>query len=137
MRQIAPTPEILFRLVDHLSYKPGWRVELIDCDRGQGSEGLTLIITTNTTDSYHHERRRHVNHLFIVPAAAYDERSWQRWLLDRYIDVESHEACEFFTIDGDKPYAPSHGPGNDPYMIREVGTDTDRRLSFKGVLNPT
>lgn len=68
------------------------------------------------------------------PPATYDQRSWRRWLFDRILDVEKHEAMEFFQVAGRRPYAPSHGPGNDPYMIREVGTDTDQRTSFRGDL---
>ena len=36
-----------------------------------------------------------VVHYFPVPPAAYNEESWKRWLLDRLIEVETHEACEF------------------------------------------
>lgn len=137
MRQEAPFPEDLAALVDGWHYKPGWEIDLYeDYDRGQGSRGLTLVITTKTADSYHPERSKRVNHLFIVPAAAYDKRSWQRWLLDQHLLIESHEACEFYEIDGVKPYAPSHGPGNDPYMIREIGTDLDVRTAFTGNVNP-
>lgn len=132
MRQTAPYPELLASLVNRCTYRRGWRVELRDMDRDQGSIGLTLIITTNTVNSYNHDEPMRVNHLFIVPAAAYDERSWRRWLFERFVDVETHEAMEFFTIDLDKPFAPSHGPGNDPYLVREIGTDTDRRTSFRG-----
>jgi len=153
MRQVAPYPETLARLVDALAYKPGWTFTLTDIDRGQGSEGLTLDIVTLTVNSYHPEDTHYrVHHYFIVPAAAYDERSWRRWLLDRLLEVESHECCEFFRFeyhgefvkrDGERtavvverPYAPSHGPGNDPYLIREVGSKLDARTSFRGVVNP-
>lgn len=133
MRQEAPYPEALRKLVCDLAYKPGWDFGLSsDMDRGQGSAGLTLIIDITTSNSYHPEQVIRVRHLMPVPPAAYDARSWQRWLLDQFLLVERHEACEFFTIGGEKPYAPSHGPGNDPYLVREVGTDTDRRTSFRG-----
>jgi hypothetical protein len=136
MRQEAPYPDTLNELVDALRYKPGWRFDLYQLDRGQGSVGLTLVITIDTPDSYQPERTITVAHYMPVPPAAYDARSWRRWLLEQVLLVERHEACEFFTIAGDKPYAPSHGPGNDPYLIREVGTDEDRRTSFRGELNP-
>jgi len=76
-----------------------------------------------------------VNHYMPVPPAAFDERSWRRWLFDQCLLVERHEAMEFFAIDDERPYAPSHGPGNDPYIVREVGTETDQRTSFRGELN--
>jgi hypothetical protein len=69
-----------------------------------------------------------------VPPAAYDRRSWQRWLFEQFRLIESHEAAEFFQIGGERPYAPSHGPGHDPYMIREVGTVEDQRTTFRGEL---
>lgn len=136
MAQAAAYPEALGQLVEQCTYRSGWLVALRDMDRGQGSIGLTLVITADTVNSYRHDEPMRVNHLFIVPAAGYDERSWRRWLFDRFVDVETHEAAEFFTLDGDKPYAPSHGPGNDPYLIREVGTDLDQRTSFRGEVNP-
>lgn len=170
MKQTAPDPEILHELVDALTYRPGWRFELRDIDRGQGSEGLTLVITTSGYNSYHRpaqypHRWDHegvcldcgepfpckayrfdsqrddsptgpycVNHFMPVPPASFDERSWRRWLFEQCLLVERHEACEFFTIRTDKPYAPNHGPGNDPYIVAELTTDEARRTSFRGIV---
>lgn len=136
MRQTAPYPQPLADLVADLVYKPHWRFELVDEDRGQGSAGLTFIAFVTCPDSYHPEKLRSVAHYFIVPAAAYDERSWRRWLFDRLLDVERHEAMEFFQVGDEKPYAPNHGPGRDPYTVHEVGTDEDRRTSFRGEVKP-
>lgn len=133
MRQIAPDPELLRGLVEQLRYKEGWRTWLEDLNRGQGSEGLTLIIQRSGPDSYHPERELRVNHYMPVPPAAFDVRSWRRWLLEQFLLVERHEACEFFQIGGERPYAPSHGPGNDPYLVRELGTVEDAETSFRGV----
>ncbi len=132
MRQEAPYPTALAALVARLSHRPGWEVTLEDRDRGQGSKGLTLCVLVETVDSYDHANPIRVMHYHIVPAASYDTRSWRRWLFERLRDVDTHEAMEFFTVGGDKPYAPSHGEGNDCYLIREVGTDLDRRTSFRG-----
>ena len=145
MRQAAPYPDLLAALVRRLHYRPGWTFRLVDHDRGQGSEGLTLVITTLGYDSYHPEWGEHyrVNHYMPVPPAAFDERSWQRWLFDQLLLVERHECMEFFVLcsepggeDHVRPYAPSHGPGNDPYIVREIGTDLDRRTSFRGDIEP-
>lgn len=134
MRQVAPDPEILHDLVEQLTYKPGWTFTLVDMDRGQGSEGLTLDIVTLGYNSYRPEwgETYRVHHLMPVPPAAFDERAWRRWLLEQLLLVESHECCEFFQVAGDRPYAPSHGPGNDPYLVRELGTELDVRTSFRG-----
>jgi hypothetical protein len=155
MRQVAPDPEVLHRLVETLVYKPGWRFVLADIDRGQGSEGLTLDIITRGYDSYHPDRGENyrVHHYMPVPPAAFDERSWRRWLFEQLLLVERHEACEFFRFECDtpnrvgteilgtnhhveRPYAPHHGPGNDPYIVFEHGSDIDVRTSFRGEVNP-
>lgn len=151
MRQEAPYPAILARLVASLGYKAGWRFQLVDdLDRDQGSRGLTLVINITGPNSYRPWEKISVNHYMPVPPAAYDERSWRRWLFDQVLLVERHEACEFFLLHVDeaggladldsgyaqRPYAPSHGPGNDPYLIREVGTELDARTSFRGVAKP-
>lgn len=136
--QTYPFPVELVRLVDACVYRPGWQVYLEERNRGQGSVGLTLIIVTLGYDSYNVElgQTYQVNHFFPVPPAAYDRRSWQRWLFDQFALVEVHEAMEFFKIDGKNPYAPMHGPGNNPYMITEERTDVDRRTKFTGEVNP-
>jgi len=144
MRQEAPYPGALAYLVERLTYRPGWTFKLAHLDRDQGSKGLTLIITTKGYNSYHHEdgETYRVNHYMPVPPTAFDSRSWQRWLFDQLLLVERHECMEFFTIHDSpgsehavKPYAPSHGPGNDPYIVREIGTGLDQRTSFRGEVN--
>ena len=74
MRQVAPDPKPLRFLVDRLEYKPGWQFTLTDLDRGQGSEGLTLVILRVGPDSYDHARILRVNHYMPVPPAAFDAR---------------------------------------------------------------
>jgi hypothetical protein len=144
MGQQALYPHILAALVRIVRYKKGWSFWLGDLDRGQNSAGLTLTIQVATTNSYEPHAPLVVNHYFIVPAAAYNLRSWQRWLLSQIMLVELHEAMEFFTVPlGDigtpeyenKPYAPHHGPGEDPYTVYEHGSDEDVRTSFRGELN--
>jgi len=132
--QSAPFPTALAELVNDLVYRPGWHFSLEDIDRGQGSKGLTLKILTKGYDSYHVSEGMNyrVYHYMPVPPAAYDRRSWQRWLLEQILLVERHEACEFFQIAGRRPYAPHHGPGNDPYIIFEHGTEEDARTRYTG-----
>ncbi len=145
MHQDAPYPQPLAALVDQLSYREdrGWSVRLANGlvrDSGPDGEplssGLTLVVQRVGPDTYDPESLLHVNHYFPVPPATYDTRSWQRWLFDRLGDVDTHERMEDFVISGARPYAPSHGPGNDPYLVRELATDIDRRTSFRGDLNP-
>jgi hypothetical protein len=147
MTNVAPYPDALDDLVKRCRYKD-WTVELLDLDRDQGSVGLTLVITSNTEDSYAppldrslvqatvcgmpHPRRIRVRHFFIVPAASYDRRAWQRWLFDQCVLVEIHEAMEMFKIDGVRMYAPNHGPGRNPYSILERGSEEDANTDQRG-----
>lgn len=119
-QQEAPFPHALAELVESVSYRPRWEIDLVDIDRGQGSKGLTLVIRAVVEDSLAPVRTIGVAHYFIVPAASYNRRSWMRWLLDRCIDVETHEACEFFRIDGERLYAPHHSEGENPYTVFEI-----------------
>jgi hypothetical protein len=140
--QTAPDPVELEDIVANTTYKQGWTFELADMDRDLDEDdnvigrGLTLDITALTQDSYHPEHKRRTRHLFIVPAATFDRGEWQRWVLDRIIDVETHEACEFYQVGGTRPYAPHHAPGRNPYVIHELGSDLDVRTSFRGVVKP-
>lgn len=144
MRQYAPYPAELAALVSKLDYKSneGWTTTLEDVERDHAgvhsgpAGGLTLVVIRQGPDTYNHKRVLRVAHYFSVPAATYDRRSWQRWLFERILEVEKHEAMEFFTIDGKRPYAPNHGPGSDPYTVRELATDLDRRTMYTGKVKP-
>ena len=145
MHQVAPYPAELADLVGRLSYKEaeGWKVWLEDDlqrdkpGRHSGeSRGMTLIVQRVGPDSYAPESIIAVNHYFPVPPATYNRRAWQWWLFERIGDVELHERAENFRIDGKPAYPPTHGPGCSPYQIMDYGSDEDRRMSFRGELNP-
>lgn len=132
IKQEALESLILNELVQNLRYRD-WLIYIDkDLDRGQGSRGTTLVIRVHAKDSSNPQHMIYVNHYMIVPAASYDMRSWRRWLFEQICLVERHEAAEFFTIGDERPYSPSHGPGNDPYMIREIGEPIDFKLDHLG-----
>lgn len=139
MHQEAPYPQALRDLLDRFGYQPPgrkWTFRLGYADRGQGSRGLTLTINIQGPDSYDPECFVNVDHYMLVPPAAYDERSWTDWLFEQVGLVEQHERMEFFKVGGRAAYPPAHGPGNSPYLRMIYGTETDRRTSFRGELNP-
>jgi hypothetical protein len=137
MNQTAPDPLELHALVAQTTYKPGWRFSLSTMERSDdGCAGLTLTIRTETRDSNPPHGITHVRHLFPVPPATYNRTSWQHWLFEQIRLVESHEAAEFFKVDGVRPYAPLHGPGWDPYLIAEIASADDARLTFRGEVKP-
>jgi hypothetical protein len=159
MQQVAPYPDELAKLVACLRYREhmNWRVWLEDdCQRDKPgrhageSRGLTLIVQRCGPNTYDPGEPMAVNHYFAVPAATYNRASWMRWLFDRLGDVDTHERMEDFAFGDEavarageadrdglyRPYKPNHGPGWDPYLLTVLGTDTDRRTSFRGELNP-
>ena len=123
---VAPFPNELADIVEHLEYRRGYAFEL------QGSEGLTFKVLSAQVDTYDQDRPLRVWHYFPVPPAAYNRESWLRWVLDRLVEIETHEACEFMVVDGARPFAPNHGPGWDPYTIRELNTVEAAETSFRG-----
>lgn len=138
MAQVAPYPHVLVDLVrNRLSLRqPGWSVIIEDLDRGQGSEGLTVTFVALVPDSRREDGRpTRVAHLFPVPPAAFNERSWRHWLFERYCEVLRHEAAEMFEVDGRLPFAPLHAPGNDPYMLIEA-TEEEEHTDNRGRVSP-
>ncbi len=145
--QVAPYPYELADLVSNLSYRAheGWSVDLVeDLARDKDPQGhvvgrgLTLSVLTKGFDSYNPDRGStyRVYHYFIVPAATYNRGAWQRWLFDQLFKVELHECMEHFVIEGGRPFAPLHGPGDDPYVVHEYATDVQRRTRFTGDVLP-
>jgi hypothetical protein len=115
MRQVAPYPHALADVVSRAKYRPGWSFALADTGRHAGAYGLTLTISAQTVNSDAPAEPYTVTHCFWVPAESHNAASWQRWLFEKILLVEKHEAMEFFTVDGVRPYAPGHGGGHDPY----------------------
>jgi hypothetical protein len=155
--QWGPFPEELAALVGSLKLTthPKWTFSLNDVVRdhagshGDAAGGLTFIVHVIGQNAYHIEQTDYpVNHYFPVPAATYNKASWQRWLLDCLLKVGLHETCEGFVLEthGDfvkrdgshsdvyveRPFAPTHGPGDDPYIVHEYASDTQRRTRFTG-----
>lgn len=141
MTQTAPYPQVLADLVDQLSYREhlGWKVWLEDdCQRDKPgrhsgeSRGLTLIVERRGPDTYHPEHVITVDHFFPVPPATFSRASWQRWLLDTLGKVDDHERMEDFVIGGERPFAPVHKPGEDPYVVHDIASAEDADTDFRG-----
>jgi hypothetical protein len=147
MSQSAPYPAELEEIVSRLRYRPGWRFELKDFERDPGSAGLTFVVRSLGYDTYHPEKGETygVLHYFPVPPATYNQQSWLEWVRDRLIEIETHEVCEFmrlevadsFEEDGPtpvvRPFAPNHGPGWNPYVVRSLNTAEAAETTFRGI----
>jgi hypothetical protein len=81
-----------------------------------------------------------IDHYFPVPTATYNEKTWRRWVFERCRGVENDELGEWFRIGSEWPFAPLHGPGEDPYTVHEFRPaedaltiqDGSMRLPYKG-----
>ena len=100
--QIGPpgSADLLREVVLSITYKPGWTLQLKHMHRhGEhlaGGDGLTLSVRLECEDSTKPGETVWPHHLFAVPPAAYNRQTWERWVLDCLIQVETHEALEFF-----------------------------------------
>jgi hypothetical protein len=122
----AQAVEVLAQLVERVTYKPGWKFELQEVNRGQGCAGLTLMISATLDDSSNPGAKVGVLHLMPVLPAAYDEDAWMGWILEQIMLVEQHEALEFYKVDGEAPFFPGHAPGRNPYGVARVIASTPK-----------
>lgn len=121
------TFDVLAKLVSQAQCKPGWRFNLVD------EEGaLRLTITVAGRDSYNADVSMSVRHFFPVPTATFNEASWRRWLFEMCRRLENHELGEWFRIGNERPFAPLHGPGEDPYTVHEFRELTDALTTQNG-----
>jgi hypothetical protein len=116
------THEILRKLVENVRCKPGWSFRLKDEDGA-----LRLVIRVIGFDSSEPDEGipRTIDHCFPVPTATYNEKTWRRWIFERCRGVENHELGEWFRIGSEWPFAPLHGPGEDPYVVHEFRPPDD------------
>jgi len=125
------TFDILANLVSRAECKPGWRFKLASED-----EALRLVITVPGFDAYNRRRQLAVSHYFPVPIATYNEKTWRRWIFEMCRRVENHELGEWFMIDGERPFSPLHGPGENPYEVHEFRDEIDARTTQSGTIKP-
>jgi hypothetical protein len=94
--------------IDGLGYKPGWRF------RRGGPNNRYLCVYAHTPDSWRPWRMRFTQHQFEIPDGLDD---WPAWVLERLLEIERHEACEFLQVDGRRPFYPNHQDEGSPYEL--------------------
>lgn len=107
----------LVGLVPQMSYKPNWKIWIGHDIAEDGAGGWHLFIVSDTENSLNPGERIRVRHGFLIPPASYNRDTWAAWLFERVRDIETHEAGEFFRLDGEREFAPHHSNGEDPYMV--------------------
>jgi len=98
-------------LVASLAYKPGWSFRL------GGPWNTYLCVFSTTPDSWHPSKPRRTQHQFALPDL--EGRELIRWVFDRLLEVEQHEAAEFFTVGRLRPFYPNHQDEGSPYVLVE------------------
>lgn len=128
----TPTYDLLARIVNETKCKPGWDFEVVD----NGGGALVLHITIDGVNNYDHSQRFVVTHCHPVPAASYNDATWKRWILEQCIRTMNHELGESlrFGPNEERPFAPMHGPGEDPYTIHEYRPEVDFLKTQRGTL---
>lgn len=129
MTSTAPWPVELADIVAHTRYKKDFRFALKQHTDDGGANFLALSIIAMTDDSIREGQRRGTQHLFIVPPATYNRANWIRWVYERVVDVERHEAAEFFRVGEERVFPPLHGNGNDPYFQWHLTSPEEARKS--------
>ena len=101
-------------LVAALSYKPGWTFRI------GGPLNRYLCVFATTADSVEPSRKRCTQHMFEMPDLV--GPPFFRWVFDRLLDAERHEAGEFFRVNGEAPFFPHHQDEGSPYehVEREI-----------------
>jgi hypothetical protein len=94
-----------------VTYKPGWAFRL------GGPLGQFVCIHAATVDSNDHARTRSTQHMFELPVEVTDEPAFVRWLFDRLLLCEQHEAGEFFKVAGFARFYPHHQDQGSPYDL--------------------
>jgi hypothetical protein len=118
---MSNTYHILEKLVDSAECLPGWVFSL-----GEGEDNSkVLLITISGTNNYDRSQKFTVTHCHPVPCTTYNEATWKRWIFDQCVRSMNHELGESLKFDGNRPFAPMHGPGEDPYTVHEYRPEID------------
>lgn len=123
--------DVLAKVVGEAKCFPNWSFRLHDEDGA-----LRLVIRIQGHDNYHPDRPWTVDHFHPVPVTTYNEASWRRWLFEQCRRTMNHEIGEALQFDGERPFAPMHGPGEDPYTTHEIRPEIDALTTQDGSLRP-
>jgi hypothetical protein len=99
--------------LSRVTYKEGWAITVYDGDW----EGQHIVIRTAVPDAYHPGQTTTLDVHSALPPMP-DVEYLHRWILWRICRIESHEAREFYRVDGRlvaDPHAENAGRDSDTY----------------------
>lgn len=123
------TFDILEKVVREAKCFPNWSFRLVNEDGA-----LRLVIRIDGHNNYQPEDPWVVDHYLPAPVTTYNEKSWRRWVYEQCRRVMNHEIGEALNFDGVRPFAPMHGPGEDPYTVHEIRPEVDALTTQNGSL---
>lgn len=125
------TFDILEQIIKVTKCKPGWSFRMVD-EKG----AKRLVIRISGVNNYDHDEPYTVDHYHPVPITTYNEKSWRRWIFEQCIRTMNHEIGESLCFGPDevRPFAPMHGPGEDPYTVHEIRSEIDSLTTQDGSL---
>lgn len=125
------TFDLLDKIVRETKCKPGWSFRLVNEDGA-----MRLYIKIAGVNNYDHSQPFTVNHVHPVPVTTYNEKSWRRWIFEQCRRTMNHELGESLRFGPDeiRPFAPMHGPGEDPYTVHEIRSEEDALTTQGGSL---
>lgn len=130
---MANTHDLLIKIVTQVKCKPKWRFSVVN---NKDDSGKHLIIQIHDVNNYNHSEPFIVNHCHPVPEATYNEKTWKRWIFEQCMRTMTHELGESLRFGPEelRPFAPMHGPGEDPYTIHEWRPELDALTTQDGSL---
>jgi hypothetical protein len=128
MQVCAPhTHELLAALIEQMDGPPGWKFSFV---RTGGAP--FFMIKVPSRDNYDYSRKLTTLHEHSVPWAEFNEKTWKRWLFDKCLASMIHEMGEMVRWGDVRPFAPTHGPGECPYTLREYRDPMDALTTQNG-----
>jgi hypothetical protein len=109
------TYEDYAQLIDRVKYKSDWSIGVFQ----DPYEGPTLLLVAEVEDGYDPDKTTMLRIRSNIPHHTLDVEFFQ-WLQWRLVQVEIHEAREYFHVDG-KPFSDPHDviePDQDPGAAR-------------------
>ena len=112
------TYEQLADCIAQVQYKPDWTISVFN----DPYEGPCLYLTADVVDGYDHTKTVPLRIRSNIPHCT-TPGDFYRWLQWRLIQVEIHEAREYFHVDGE--------PWSDPHDVIEPYREGDERATQK------
>lgn len=125
---MANTFHILEKVVAEARCFQHWTFRLKEVDE----TNLALVILVKGTNNYKPEEYFPVDHYHPVPHTTYNEKTWRRWVFEQCMRTLTHEVGELLSFNGVRPFAPMHGPGEDPYTVHEWRSEEDALTTQNG-----